>query len=457
MSSNLFFESGRLRMKTTIHKIVIGLLVVPLAISYHVTEVRAADTLRTLQPMQTAPTATRTLATQPAQTAPPAPLVRTSPTVQAVPARAVVSRAVPSRPTLTATGGSVTVTLSGNNLNLLTSAQALLDGTPVTTVTASLGLPAATSRQLTLTVQDGSPVGNYKVRLVAGTQTINLPAKILSVAVNAPLVVHPSGPLSVKEKVLPLSPSLVKTGNARIEGDQDTMRPSGGKEAGVAGEPSENGLNNAVRESIVYPKQQRSASGLKLSQPSPLAPPAPSSPGQFGDRSGLQASIQRTTRLRPLSVGSGNTSGDGGSSGSGLKSASGAASSSADQEAGEGGADSEGADKMPPEVPLESIKIDPGYARLIESGIVSESAAQSGLKPKEAAALAERMQGYGADDTLHSDSTWARIASEGSTEGVERESVADFLGADRKAAEVGLSPREMLDVAARVQPYGSTV
>lgn len=94
------------KMKTTAHKVVIGLLVVPLAISCHVNEVRAADTPRTLQAMQTEPTAKRTFATQRAQ--------------------ARVQRATPNRPALTVIGAAVQVNLEGSNLNLLSSVEVLL-------------------------------------------------------------------------------------------------------------------------------------------------------------------------------------------------------------------------------------------------------------------------------------------------------------------------------------------
>jgi hypothetical protein len=268
-------------MKAIIRRITVGMLVLSVTICCQVSDLQAADAVRTLQPRQSIPTA------------------RTQ-VPQLVVTLVSVSRASKARVSLIP-GGKETLTLYGSGLDAVSSAAVLSSGgMEVPNIEAQAGSGSSASRTLTLTAETSAGAGNYQVRLVAGTQTINLPATVLSVAVNAPLVVHPSGPLPVKKKVLPLSPSLVKTGNARIEGVQDTMRPSGGKETGVAGKPSENDLNNAVRGSIVYPKQQRSASGLKLSQPSPLAPLAPPSPGQFGDRSGLPASIQRKINDRNL-------------------------------------------------------------------------------------------------------------------------------------------------------------
>jgi len=162
-------------MKITIDKVVIGLLVVPLAISCHVNEVRAADTPRTLQRMQTA--------------------------------QAQVQMVTPNRPALTVSGASVQVNLEGSNLNLLSSAQVLLNGGPVSYISASLGSPAATSRQLTLTAQTGVVAGNYQVRLLAGNQTINISSTVLTVIVSE----VPASKPALSTAVTPSSSSLPRT------------------------------------------------------------------------------------------------------------------------------------------------------------------------------------------------------------------------------------------------------
>jgi len=152
-------------------RISVVVLTVPIVLLFSVSGAGAADTLRmiptqkSLPDVQTAPTATRTMAVRQAQ--------------------ADVHSATPNRPALTAGGGSVHVNISGSNLNLLSSAQILLNGRPVSNVTASLGSPGATSRQLTLSAQSGARAGSYQVRLLAGSQTINLTATVLTAVVSA--------------------------------------------------------------------------------------------------------------------------------------------------------------------------------------------------------------------------------------------------------------------------------
>lgn len=152
----------------------------------------------------------------------PAPSVQTSvPTITSV---------KPEQPTLTAGGKAVSVTLTGTKLNLITSVQILFDCTIVTNVTAQLGESAPTSRQVTLTAKSGAPAGKYQVRLLAGSEVIDLNTKVVSVIVKAPpaRAIKPDRDRKKSQKV----PST------RIKASPEKIRAESGKPSQTIQPPS---------------------------------------------------------------------------------------------------------------------------------------------------------------------------------------------------------------------------
>ena len=95
----------------------------------------------------------------------------------------VVQSVTADHPTLAAGGEPVTITLTGNSLNLITSVQVVQNGQAVPNLTARLGAAAAASRQVTLNAQSGAPSGKYQVRLLAGEKTVDIPLDIVTVTV----------------------------------------------------------------------------------------------------------------------------------------------------------------------------------------------------------------------------------------------------------------------------------
>jgi uncharacterized protein (UPF0264 family) len=88
--------------------------------------------------------------------------------------------------TLTAGGGAASVTVYGSNLERITSAQVLLNNQRATGVSATLGSASSTSRTITLSAAANAKAAtNCQIRLIAGTQTINMPVSVFSITVKS--------------------------------------------------------------------------------------------------------------------------------------------------------------------------------------------------------------------------------------------------------------------------------
>ena len=81
----------------------------------------------------------------------------------------------------------VTVTLTGSNLNLITSAVLVLDGWPVKGTKVTLGAANPTKRNVSFYADANTKANsNCQLRLTAGKQIINVSAKMLSLSIKTP-------------------------------------------------------------------------------------------------------------------------------------------------------------------------------------------------------------------------------------------------------------------------------
>ncbi|MEF9437798.1 MAG: hypothetical protein L0922_03290, partial [Candidatus Mariimomonas ferrooxydans] len=134
------------------------------------------------------------------------------------PVKVEVNSASPNNPRLEAGGKTEIVTLKGINLNKVTSARVLMNNRPVREVEIKLGSPSAKSIKVTLKASPNAMVGsNYKLRLIAGKETNDVPIKLARIEVTAPKVVKkiPVNPVPTQvppqpAKALPLKPEISK-------------------------------------------------------------------------------------------------------------------------------------------------------------------------------------------------------------------------------------------------------
>lgn len=102
-------------------------------------------------------------------------------TSQIVKAGSVVVQTISNNhPVLTVGGPSVTVRVTGQNLNIATGGVALLNGTAVNDIVVTLGPAGSTSRDVTLSANSAliKSVSGYRLRIIAGMQTIDVPPDI---------------------------------------------------------------------------------------------------------------------------------------------------------------------------------------------------------------------------------------------------------------------------------------
>jgi len=118
-----------------------------------------------------------------------------------------VQTVTPGDPSLIPGGKPVTVTLSGSNLNLITSVQVISDDEAVPHITVQLGDPVFTSRQVTVSAQAEAPTGRYQIRLLAGSNSIDLNTEVVSVIVSGPPFQSPTSGVIAGKTARGISPA----------------------------------------------------------------------------------------------------------------------------------------------------------------------------------------------------------------------------------------------------------
>ena len=92
----------------------------------------------------------------------------------------LVTSITPNIPTLKAGGNSVTVTISGSNLDLLTDVQLWKDRQVFPEVKAILSRPSKpASREVILSAAMNAPLGKYNLRIMGGGRTVDIPITVL--------------------------------------------------------------------------------------------------------------------------------------------------------------------------------------------------------------------------------------------------------------------------------------
>jgi hypothetical protein len=121
-------------------------------------------------------------------------------------------------------GSEKTLTVSGNNLDQITKAEALLNSAPAKDVEVKLGVPSPASRQVTLKALASAKPGIYQLKFTAGTQSIVVPVNVLKLEVKAkitetaPIVQKPPTASSItqtKQDSVPKSMETPQTGPAK--------------------------------------------------------------------------------------------------------------------------------------------------------------------------------------------------------------------------------------------------
>lgn len=106
-------------------------------------------------------------------------------------------------------GSQLKIFMIGSNLNRLTSVKVLQKGKVLSNVTAQLGNSSVTtSRELILTADSSARVGECQIRLQVGSQTIDLPASLVTAVVSKPETT-PQAPPSARAPIkLTTSPAV---------------------------------------------------------------------------------------------------------------------------------------------------------------------------------------------------------------------------------------------------------
>lgn len=168
-------------------------------------------------PLKSAEVVTKIAPTTPAAAAPAAPLVsRVAPPFVRPILEPSITRVVPSTVRLQAGGGSVTLTLFGQELDRLTSVSVQMGTAAAPGVSARLGPPAKTSRTLTLTAQATAlPSTAYRLQAVGARLPLALAASIevfWPLTMARPLVVLPAAPVLSRVERTPDGYALVGRG-----------------------------------------------------------------------------------------------------------------------------------------------------------------------------------------------------------------------------------------------------
>jgi len=87
---------------------------------------------------------------------------------------------------------SVVATVKGSGLDRITQVAIVLGGQVVREIEVTLGSPSASARQITLKAGGSARPGKHQVRVIAGTQTIDVPLIVAGVEVKASPSQQPS-------------------------------------------------------------------------------------------------------------------------------------------------------------------------------------------------------------------------------------------------------------------------
>lgn len=114
-----------------------------------------------------------------------------------------VSSASNPTPQLTPGGPGVVIDLRGTNLDRISSARVLQSGQPVGDVTITLGPASTTSRAVTLKALANAPVrAGLVIRISDGRQSIDIPAKIIQIAVGPAKPINTQGPVDTSPRLI---------------------------------------------------------------------------------------------------------------------------------------------------------------------------------------------------------------------------------------------------------------